>query len=202
MKSIKVLVFTIGLVLIASPICARAGLAIDFANPTVDLTNGNWSLGWAFTVNEPIAVDALGFYDDLQNGLTQLHDVAIFDAAQAMVVSGQVAPGDPLISWWRWTAVTPTVLVPGMQYQIQAVTGAENYTWAPIGFVVDPRVNYQLDSYFTPPGGMLVYPDASDRVVGYFGPNFSITRVVPVPGSLLLLVPGLLGVIGLRRKLA
>ena len=204
MKSVRILVLTVGLILIAGPICAQASMAIDFANPTVDLTNGNWSLGWAFTVNQPIMVQSLGFYDDQKNGLTQLHDVGIFNAAQQLIVVGQVTPNDPLLSWWRWTNVTPTLLVPQEQYEIAAVTGAENYTWAPTGFVVDPQVNFALDSYFTPSNGVLTYPNASDQIVGYFGPNFSTepVGVIPVPGSLLLLVPGLAGVLGLRRRLS
>ncbi len=98
--------------------------------------------------------------------------------------------------------MAPTVLDPGTEYKIVSVTGSENYTWDPTGFVVDPRVNFLLDAYYTPPNGALTYPNASDQAVGYFGPNFMLDSVVPVPGSLLLLVPGLMGVVGLRRKLS
>jgi hypothetical protein len=201
MTRIRVLVFTVGLILVAGPICAQAGMAVDFAAPGLDVTTGNWSLGWAFTVNQPMIVQSLGFYDDQKNGLIQVHDVGIFNAAQQLIVFGQVTPSDPLVSWWRWTNVTPTLLVPQELYQIGAVTGAENYSGLPVGFVVDPQVNYLLDSYFNPPNGVLTYPNTSQGVVGDFGPNFSTDAVpVPAPGALLLLVPGLVSVLGLRRR--
>jgi len=201
MKNIKVLVFTVGVCLIAWPVCARASLAVDFTNPPLDTSDGfSWSLGWAFTVNEPILVQSLGFYDDQKNGLTESHDVGIFNSAHALIVSGQVQPSDPLISWWRWTDVTPTWLVPQEEYQIAAVTGpTEKYAVHIADLVVDPRVNYLLDSYYSVTSGVLMYPDASGLSVSTFGPNFSIP--VPAPGALLLLVPGLAGVFGLRRRL-
>ena len=200
-RNIAVMLFVVGVVSAVGANHAHAGLAVDFASAPSDYTSGSWCLGWSFTVNQPVTVTGLGFYDDLQNGLTQSHDVAIYNAQQQIVVSGQVAPGDPLASWWRWTDVAPTALVPGIQYAIVAVTGSENYTWTPNGFVADPRVNYLVDAYHSSAGGVLAYPDASDGVVGYFGPNFSMD-VVPAPAALALLVPGLMTLVGLRRRLS
>ena len=200
MKSYGVVFLMAGLILAVGVNHAGAGLAVDFTSVTTDFTNNNWSLGWSFTVNQSVTVTALGFYDDLQNGLTQPHDVAIYDAQQQVVVSGQVVRGDPLVSWWRWTQVQPVVLVPGVQYEIVAVTAGENYTWGPVGFVTDPQVNYLVDAYTMPAGGVLAYPNFSDGVVGYFGPNFLLTSAIPAPGALLLLAPGLMTLVGLRRK--
>ncbi len=202
MKSYGVVFLMAGLILAVGVDYAQAGLAVDFAEITMSSNNGNWSLGWSFTVEQPVTVTALGFYDDLQNGLTQPHDVAIYDAQQQIVVSGQVVPGDPLVSWWRWTQVQPVVLDPGVQYEIVAVTGDENYAWEPTGFVADPQVNYLADAYRTPAGGVLAYPNGSDGIVGYFGPNFLLTNAIPAPGALLLLAPGLMTLVGLRRKLS
>jgi len=201
MKRSNAFLFAVGLALLAGPVCAYADLAVDFTNPGQEWNNGNWSLGWKFSVNAPLTVEALGFYDDQKNGLTEAHDVGIFDSTGALIVSGRVQPNDPLESWWRWTGVTPTTLVVGEEYQIAAVTGTENYTWAPAGFVTDSQVNFLFDSYWTPANGVLTYPNGSDGVTGYFGPNFS-TQLVPLPGSLLLAIPAFASVFGLRRRLS
>lgn len=102
-------------------------LALDFTSPTVDATNGAWSLGWEFTLRSAVTVTALGFYDDGKNDLTQSHGVVIYNLQGNPLVSGTVNPGDPLQSWWRWTSVTPTLLPTG-SYIITAATGSENYT--------------------------------------------------------------------------
>jgi hypothetical protein len=202
MRSMQVLVCAAGLILMAAPITVLADLGVDFTSPGSDGTNGNWSLGWAFTVNEAIVVEALGFYDDQKNGLSQAHDVGIFDGAGTLIVSGQVQPGDPLISWWRWTNVTPTSLVVGQSYQIAAVTGDENYAYDPTDFVVAPEINFLGDSYYSPSGaGVLTYPNyIVTGYTGWFGPNLSLNEVVvPLPGAVVLLALGLTTV-GLKRK--
>src|SRR5436309_3045285 len=75
--------------------------AIDFTSPTANYTNGSWSLGWEFTVNQAIDVTSVGFYDDQRNGLTAGHPVGIFDAATNLLASATVAPGDPLTGFFR-----------------------------------------------------------------------------------------------------
>lgn len=200
MRSMQVLVFVAGLTLMVAPISLGADLGVDFTSPTTDFTNNNWSLGWGFTVNESLVVQALGFYDDLKNDLREAHDVGIFDSTGTLIVSGQVQPGDPLMSWWRWTNVTPTSLVAGQSYQIAAVTGGENYTWNPTGFVVAPEISFLQDSFYNPPGGVLMYPNSSNALTGWFGPNLSLEEiVVPLPGAVVLLALGLMTV-GLKRK--
>jgi hypothetical protein len=109
------------------------------------------------------------------------------------------------------------VLEPGEQYQIAAVTGSENYALNPDGFVVDSRVNYLGNSYYYPSGdGLLRYPNQSTNDdTAWFGPNFRIgvlpeppqepeppvVPIIPAPGALLLLVPGLAGVLRIRKRL-
>jgi hypothetical protein len=49
----------------------------------------------------------------------------------------------------------------------------------------------------------LTYPNHSDGIVGYFGPNMSLEgSTVPAPGALLLLVTGLFGIPTIRRRLS
>ena len=176
-----------------------ATLAADFTSPTVDSTNGSWSLGFEFNVNIPFVVTELGFYDDFQNDLTQSHDVGIYNAGGTLLVSGTISPGDPLVSWFRWTSVTPTLLPVGNGYRIAGVTGAENYTWSPTGFTTDPSITFVADRYTS--SATLVFPaDGPVGVNGFFGPNFA-GNPVPEPGTFALLAAGLIAGIGRVRHI-
>ena len=194
-KLICLLALLCGLV---STVAAGPVLAVDFVTASGDFTNDNWSLGWQFNVNTPIVVTGLGFYDDQQNGLAQSHDVGIWNSVGVLLVWGTVSPADPLVSWWRWTSVTPVTLAVGEGYQIGAVTGAENYSNGPGGFTTDPSITFVGDSYYYPAGSGLAYPNSSvGGVTGWFGPNFEFS--VPEPASFLLLAP-ILGLLFLRRR--
>jgi hypothetical protein len=63
-----------------------SGLAYDFTpDHTRDRTDGPWSLGWEFTVNTPILVTALDFWDNPLGPLTLSHDIAIYDSTKTAV---------------------------------------------------------------------------------------------------------------------
>lgn len=178
-----------------------APLALDFTTPLIDFTNDTWSMGYEFDVLRPVTVSGLGFYDDLKNGLTETHDVGIFDSAGNLLISGTVTNSDPLVSWFRFTSVTPTVLGVATGYRIAAVTGSENFTWDPTGLVIDPRISFVQDRFVQ--STTLVYPTGGPMgVTGWFGPNFMISTspgVVPEPSTWMMAGMGVVGVIALRR---
>jgi hypothetical protein len=192
--------------LMAGP--ALAGLAVDFTGVTTELPDINgssisFSLGWQFTTNGPVTVAALGFYDGSKNGLTQNHDVGIYDAGGNLLVSTTVLTTDPLVSFFRTHNIAPIVLQGSHTYYIMAVTGTEKYTFNTIGFTVDPSINFIQDEFYPFNTGVLVFPTNTNGITaaaggGFFGPDFSNTAV-PVPPSLLLLGSGLLGLVGWRR---
>jgi len=187
--------------LMAAP--SLAGLAIDFTSTAYDFTNGSWSMGFEITTNAPIYVNKLGVYDDQKNGLTESHDVGIYNAAGTLLASATVSPSDPLTSWFRMVDITPLLLAASQTYYIQAVSGNENYTYWTTGFTVDPNITFVYDAYYYPPGNVLNFPnstDLTDAASGgaYFGPNYD-SSPVPVPPSLLLLASGLLGLGGWRK---
>lgn len=201
MRSIRVSVLAAGLMVMVAPICVRADLGVDLTSPTTNVTNGSWSLGWAFTVTQPFIVQAMEFYDDQKNGLTQSHNVGVFNTDDELIVSGQVTGDDPLDSWWRWTDAAPTVIEPDLEHRIAAITSSENCAWNPEGFSAASGVNFLSSVYEVASSTDLVSPKRSDaRTKGYFGPNFSAGNVlVPLPGLVLLLVLGFL-TIGAKRK--
>lgn len=194
------------------PANAASFTAVDFSTPTIDTTNGAWSLGFQFTTNKTINVTALAFYDDLKNDLTQTHEVGIFDNIGNLLVQGTVKPGDALDGFFRYTSVQSTQLRAGGTFFIAAATRAENYTYNPNGFLVDPNITFQSSAFRlsdtlvfpgTVPGGTPIAVSStlqtSDGNQGYLGPNFRADAVTAVPTPALL--PGLIGLgIGVWRK--
>lgn len=178
---------------------ASAGtLAMDFTAPTTNFTNGLWSLGWEFNLTQAVTVTQLGFYDSNKDGLTERHEIGIYDSLGTLLVSGIVGPGDTLVSWFRMTNVAPTVLAAGNGYRIAATTGGEDYTWDPTGFVTDPRVQFVTDRYTS--SGSLVFPEFSSEVTGWFGPNFATGAAVPEPSTYAMLGSAIAALAMLRRR--
>ena len=136
-----------------------AGLAVDFT-PTIDVTNGNWSLGWS---SPPTAWSPSVHWDSMtrHKRLTQNHDVGIYDSLGNLLASSTVLTTDPLSSWFRFHNIAPLILTGSETYYIMGVTGTENYTYLTNSFVVDPRINFVTNEYFDPPSGVLVSPNNS-----------------------------------------
>jgi hypothetical protein len=186
---------------------ARAGiLAYDFVpDHTQDRNDGPWSLGWAFTVNTPILVTALNFWDDPVAGerVTQSHDVAIYDSTQSEVAFATVLVTDPLAPGaatnWLEHAITPVYLPVG-DYVIAGETSSEYFTQAPLNTFIAPEISYVEDRYQFPQSPSLVYPaDTSNLGAAYFGPSFEFIDATPEPSTFVLILAGL-GVAALRRR--
>jgi hypothetical protein len=192
----------------SAPVGAQAP-AVDFTSPTLDFTNGNWSLGFEFDVLNPLGVSVthLGFYDAGRDGITGDHPVGIWDAAMNLLASATVTSASSLIGWFRWESIVALHLPAATGYRIAAVTGSDLYTWNPNGFMVHPDINFVTDRWVETTGTTLVFPVSSDGEDGYFGANFMLDsdqQVVPVPEpmAMALLGMGLLGLEAVRRRRA
>jgi hypothetical protein len=185
--------------LLALAACAAISAAAQVAGPRTAITvpglgngfdyyQGSYSLGWTFTPNSPITVTALGFYDDLQNGLTQSHPVGIYDkATQALLATATVVPTDPLTGFFHYTPLaTPLTLAAGNAYVLMALVSTERYlAFAAIDplWTVDPAITYggSAVNYANPSATTLLYPDTFSAVGGDFGPNFLFTAAAAGP---------------------
>jgi len=192
---------------------AKADPAMEFTGSVNDFTSGTFSLGWSFSTNTAVTVTALGFFDDSTlnppgPGLSQPHDVGIYDSSGNLLVSTTVLQTDPLIGHFRYDTITPYILPAGLTFTIAAETGNDNYTWDTTGFTVDASINFVQDEFVL--SSSLAFPTESAGITGdqggaWFGPDFTIgASAVPEPGSLTLAGLGVAGMIGYawRRRRA
>lgn len=178
------------LALVAFPVAANTAITVPALGSGFNYYQGSYSLGWSFTANTSIQVTALGFYDDLQNGLVQAHPVAIYDkATQALLASATVSPTDPLSGYFRYVSLaTPLALTAGNTYVVMTWVGRETYLafgaidplWS-----VDAAITYGQSAvnYANPSATTILYPDTFSAG-GDFGPNFQFTAgAAPAPAA-------------------
>lgn len=194
-----------GLSLFAFCATAAAATGISFTDAPNNWNSGeNIAVGWSFSANQDMLVDALGFYaaPDFFTGertLTESHDVAILDASGAFLAYTTVQASDPLSGFFRWHTLDSALqLTKGADYYILAIVGQDQYTWDPTGFSVNPSITFG-QNYWVDLNTYDIYADDSSTI-GYFGPNFHDASAVPVPAALWLLASGLGGLTVLRRK--
>lgn len=191
-----------GSLIVCSTIIAAPAMA-DIGTPAFTITDdsdqfggGNWNLGWSFTVDQPLNVTSLAYYDDRGDDLLQAHDVAIWrESDQTMLVSGTVSPGDLLEGLFRYTKVDGPTLVPGETYIVAGTSGADTESQNNAGTYAK-GIHYVEARWRN--DGALGYPDqTAARSSGYHGASFGVGPV-PAPGAIALL--GIAGLAARRRR--
>jgi len=101
MSKIAGAAFAAAITMLASP--TVAGPAWDWS-PALNnnFTNGSWDFGINFSVNAPVTVTGLGYYDDFGDGFLHSHEVALYNAAGTLLASGTVTSADALAGNFRY----------------------------------------------------------------------------------------------------
>ncbi|MBN9420580.1 MAG: DUF4082 domain-containing protein [Candidatus Eremiobacteraeota bacterium] len=161
-----------------------ASSAIAVPVLTLPETNGNTqaiantTAGWSFTVNQTIQVTALGLFDDASvTGLTDSHQIGIWDSSSALIASATVPSGTAatLVSNFRYVSIAPVTLLAGQVYTIGASFLANSFDYSNIfrtSAVFNPVITY--GEARTVLGSGLNNPVDSGFGLeqGVFGPNF------------------------------
>lgn len=178
--------------------------AIHLTQIDFEYDSSPWTLGWKFTVNEPVFVGSLGVYDSGQDGLAGTAQVGLWLASggapivQTTVPAGTVADLD---GYFRFALITPTLLTPGTEYIVGSYLSGELATALFGGNgIVDPRVNVIDVRYSNTPA--FSFPSLTDRGTdgaAFLGPNYLLTPV-PLPASAWLFSSGVVWLLLEARK--
>jgi hypothetical protein len=162
--------------------------------------------GWKFTLSGNATATALGFWDEVGDGLAVSHQVGLWTDGGVLLATVVVDPTDTTIAsahtggdWVFDTLAMPVVLGPGT-YRVAAALGNPVMdlmrhqllnAQPPLVENFAPGVTW-LRTVFGPAGGGFAFPSidgSTGTSDGYYGANLMLT--IPEPTALLLLATGL-----------
>lgn len=185
---------------------AHAVPAFSITNTTgAALENPPFTLGWQFSTSAPITVTHLGLFDDAQDGLSERHDLGLWDSDGVLLAFATIGAGTsaPLSAQFRYVDIIDVVLAAGT-YQVGALytspADALVFPGDATGFATASPIDFIASAFID--GGTLANPAfLGGPEPAFFGPNFIFqTFGVPEPATLSLLALGLLAFSGKRRR--
>jgi hypothetical protein len=198
-----VVIFT----LVTNSLQSFAG-AISIQTSPFDFANGFGTIGWSFTVNQPVTISALGTYDAGGDGLINATNVGLWKADGTLITEAIVPAGTVgmLDGMFRFTAVNLVNLEQGVEYVVAsfgsglndlASSFSTNISYESFGGAgsLDSRFNIISDRYSGTGNQFYTFPTLSDGDSGFgiyawAGGN---VQVVPLPQTLWLFLTGILG---------
>lgn len=148
-------------------VSAFYALTTDTVHSNIGRSNGG-TFGWAFSVNSPLTITELGYFDSSGDGLDNSHAIGVWDLDENLLGSASVPSGTlaTLENGFRWIPISPISLEAGKTYVIGTrlqdspddtilrMSDAANLSF-------DPSITFLEDRYEVWNIG-LVYPPAVD----------------------------------------
>ncbi|RYG21067.1 PEP-CTERM sorting domain-containing protein [bacterium] len=170
---------------------------------------GNQTIGWQFTIAQPISVSRLGYHDlTPDTELVTTHHVGIWDAGGTLMTSTTVLLDDPLTDGFRYhTLAAPIVLAPGTYNLGASIVDtpsddpalADVYYFQATAITTDPLITF-VGAAASDDGTGFVNPTSiTIGSLGRFGPNMAI-EAVPEPATIAAVGLGVLGLLKRRKK--
>jgi hypothetical protein len=194
---------------------ALAGPAITISKPGPTIIDGNGTYGFAFTLQDPETVRALGVYDDGQDGLSGAADVGLWDEKGNLLAETSVAAGTrgALIGDFRYAGIAPLTLLAQTAYFVGSFQPSDPVTSFNLGNLfsgtagvaaIDPNIVSIFD--YEAVGDSLAWPYPNTLGIAdgaYLAANFT-TDFVPIPSpepaSLAIMGSGIAGLTSLYRR--
>src|SRR5437763_2410722 len=108
------LFFSVAIASLCCPVTARANtVALDFAGAEKTILPSGFTYGWAFTLSGPVLVTDLGFLDEDNDGLSNDHNVPIWDnTTMSVMAQANVPSAGTLVDGFRYVSLPVPVLLP------------------------------------------------------------------------------------------
>jgi hypothetical protein len=179
--------------------------ALTFTGSGPNGTATTSTRGYAFDVTaDGLSAVALSIWDDLGNGLTDSHDVGLWDPSGNLIASATIPSGTAatLVDGFREVAITPVALPIGSGYTVGAlfiVGTADVQAITLTGISTAPGITYVGGRFINNGVASLTLPTSSFN--GLIGGSLLVDTggsSVPEPSSLSLLVLGA-GMLAFKR---
>jgi len=196
----------VAIVSLCCPVTARANtIALSFAGAEKTILPSGLTYGWAFTLSGAVLVTDLGFWDEDSDGLSNDHNVTIWDnTTMSVMAQANVSSAGTLVDGFRYVSLTVPVLLPLGDYTIAAFNHGPNLIPDNLrqnAATITTASGVTYDGSRETGGDSFPAGDVGNHPNSYFGPNFQFTRapLVPDAGSTLtLLALSIVAIFGLN----